>query len=115
MPAAETEAQLARCRTALDALLTVAHLVARPDILFLQALAIYVTYLRVHEAGRRVWVLNGLAIRLAQSMGLYRDGVHLRLAPFDTEMRLRLWWYLYVLDSRAPEDQGLQSTITVTN
>lgn len=26
-------------------------------------------------------------------------------------MRLRLWWHLCVLDSRAPEDQGFQTTI----
>ncbi|CAK7243435.1 MAG: hypothetical protein STHCBS139747_004957 [Sporothrix thermara] len=115
LPAAEIETQLSRCRAALDTLLTVTHLVARPDMSYLQALAIYVTCLRVHEAGRRVWVLNGLAIRLAQSMGLHRDGAHLRLAPFDTEMRLRLWWHLCVLDSRAPEDQGLQPTIAVAN
>ncbi|CAK7226003.1 hypothetical protein SCUCBS95973_006056 [Sporothrix curviconia] len=111
----EAHALLARCKTALDSLLTVAHLVARPDMPFLQALAIYVTCLRAHEVGRSVWVLNGLAIRLAQSMGLHRDGAHLRLRPFDTEMRLRLWWHLCVLDSRAPEDQGLQPTIAVTN
>ncbi|CAK7214631.1 hypothetical protein SBRCBS47491_002211 [Sporothrix bragantina] len=115
LPAEKTQAQLARCKTALDSLMTVAHLVARPDMPYLQALAIYVTCLRVHEVGRSVWVLNGLAIRLAQSMGLHRDGAHLRLSPFDTEMRLRLWWHLCVLDSRAPEDQGLQPTIAVTN
>lgn len=62
-----------------------------------------------------MWILNGLAIRLAQSMGLHRDGAHLKLSPFETEMRLRLWWHLCILDSRAPEDQGLQPTIAVTN
>ena len=30
-------------------------------------------------------------------------------------MRLRLWWHLCVLDSRAPEDQGLQSTVDLMN
>lgn len=48
-------------------------------------------------------------------MGLHRDGSHLKLSPFETEMRLRLWWHLCILDSRAPEDQGLQPTIAVTN
>ncbi|KAL1881043.1 hypothetical protein Plec18167_003585 [Paecilomyces lecythidis] len=81
----------------------------------LQALAIYVTCLRVHEVGRSVWVLNGLAIRLAQSIGLHRDGASLQLSPFETEMRLRLWWHLCVLDSRAPEDQGFQPTVDVMN
>lgn len=30
-------------------------------------------------------------------------------------MRLRLWWHLCVLDSRAPEDQGFQPTVDVMN
>lgn len=30
-------------------------------------------------------------------------------------MRLRLWWHLCVLDSRAPEDQGFQPTVDLTN
>lgn len=71
--------------------------------------------MRVHEVGRSVWVLNGLAIRLAQSIGLHRDGAYLQLSPFETEMRLRLWWHLCVLDSRAPEDQGFQPTIDLIN
>ncbi|CAK7264323.1 hypothetical protein SEPCBS119000_000929 [Sporothrix epigloea] len=104
----EARAQLARCKTALDSLLTVTNLVERPDMPFLQALAIYVTCLRVHNASRSVWVLNGLAIRLAQSMGLHRNEAYSQLSPFESEMRLCLWWHLCVLDSRAPEDQGLQ-------
>ncbi|KAL1893344.1 hypothetical protein Sste5346_006522 [Sporothrix stenoceras] len=106
---------ISRFKTALDQLLTVRHLINQPDIQCIQALAIYVTCLRAHEVGRSVWILNGLAIRLAQSMGLHRDGSHLKLSPFETEMRLRLWWHLCILDSRAPEDQGLQPTIAVTN
>lgn len=30
-------------------------------------------------------------------------------------MRLRLWWHLCVLDSRAPEDQGFQPTVDVVD
>ena len=71
--------------------------------------------MRVHEVGRSVWILNGLAIRLAQSINLNRDGSSLQLSPFETEMRLRLWWHLCVLDSRAPEDQGFQPTVDVMN
>jgi hypothetical protein len=76
---------------------------------------VFQTCLRVHEVGRSVWVLNGLAIRLAQSIGLHRDGASLQLSPFETEMRLRLWWHLCVLDSRAPEDHGFQPTVDIIN
>ncbi|EED22597.1 conserved hypothetical protein [Talaromyces stipitatus ATCC 10500] len=106
---------LKRYKICLDRLLIATDLMNRPDMPALQALAIYVTCLRVHEVGRSVWVLNGLAIRLAQSIGLHRDGACFQLSPFETEMRLRLWWHLCVLDSRAPEDQGFQPTVDVMN
>lgn len=73
------------------------------------------TCLRAHELGRRVWVLTALVIRLAQSISLHRDGSSLKLSPFETEMRIRLWWHLCVLDSRAPEDQGFQPCIDLAN
>lgn len=69
----------------------------------------------MHEVGRGVWVLTGLAIRVAQSINLHLDGAWLQLSPFETEMRLRLWWHLCILDSRAPEDQGFNTTVDVTN
>ncbi|CAG7949172.1 unnamed protein product [Penicillium olsonii] len=111
----DRHALLKNYKTALDRLLLVTEVMNRPEIPVLQALAIYTTCLRVHETGRGAWILNGLAIRLAQSVGLHRDGASLRLSPFDTEIRLRLWWHLCVLDSRAPEDQGFELTIDVLN
>lgn len=57
-----------------------------------------------------MWILNGLAVRTAQSLGLHRDGKRLGLSPFQTEIRRRLWWHLLVRDSRAGEDYGLENT-----
>lgn len=54
-----------------------------------------------------MWVLNGLAIRLAQSIGLHRDGKDFNLSPFDSEIRRRLWWHLLAKDARASEDHGI--------
>ncbi|KIV83881.1 hypothetical protein PV11_05869 [Exophiala sideris] len=111
----EKLALLSRYKISLDRLLMGPDLMNRPDLTALQALAIYVTCLRAREVGRSAWVLNGLTIRLAQSIGLHRDGACLRLNPFETEMRLRLWWHLCVLESRAPEDQGFQPTVDIMN
>ncbi|KIW12849.1 hypothetical protein PV08_08036 [Exophiala spinifera] len=111
----EKLALLNRYKLCLDQLLVVPDLMDRPELAALQALAIYATCLRANEVGRKVWVLVGLAIRLAQSIGLHRDGASLRLSPFETEMRLRLWWHLCVLESRSPEDQGSPPTVDVTN
>ncbi|PTB48002.1 hypothetical protein M431DRAFT_501578 [Trichoderma harzianum CBS 226.95] len=102
-------------QTALDRLLVTPDFMKRPDVTGLQALAIYVTCSRANELGRPVWVLNGLVIRLAQSIGLHRDGASLKLSLFESEMRLRLWWHLCVLESRASEDQGFQPTVDITN
>lgn len=60
-------------------------------------------------------MLIGIAIRLAQSIGIHRDGAYLKLSPFETEIRLRLWWQLCLLDSRAPEDHGFVHTIDHLN
>lgn len=68
------------------------------------------TALRVHNTGRAVWTLNGLAIRAAQSIGLHRDGRKLGLSPFESELRRRLWWYFLTRDGRAAEDYGLHNT-----
>ena len=71
------------------------------------------TCLRVHEIGRTVWILIGTTIRLAESIGLHRDGALLKLSPFETEIRLRLWWHLCLLDSRSPEDHGFEYTVDI--
>ncbi|PTB47466.1 hypothetical protein M431DRAFT_102197 [Trichoderma harzianum CBS 226.95] len=76
----------------------------------LLALVIYLSGLRVHNRGKGIWILNGLTIRIAQSLGLHRDGLRLGLPPFQSEMRRRLWWHLLSRDSRSGEDYGLENT-----
>jgi hypothetical protein len=63
--------------------------------------------LRAFNTGRSAWSLAGLCLRLAQSIGLHRDGSNLRLSPFESEMRRRLWWCLSAADTRAAEDLGI--------
>lgn len=41
-----------------------------------------------------MWHLAGIASRIAQRLGLHRDGEKLGLLPFDTEVRRRLWWQI---------------------
>ncbi|THC95227.1 hypothetical protein EYZ11_005304 [Aspergillus tanneri] len=86
-----------------------------PKVTELQALTIFVTCLRAHDTSRAVWVLIGTTIRLAQSIGLHRDGMLLKLCPFETEIRVRLWWHLCLLDSRSPEDHGFELTLDIFN
>ncbi|KAF4440981.1 hypothetical protein FACUT_3010 [Fusarium acutatum] len=80
----------------------------RPTLTGLRALAIYLSAIRVHNRGKSVWILNGLVIRVAQSLGLHKDGTQLGLPPFESELRRRLWWHIITRDSRSGEDFGLE-------
>ena len=54
-----------------------------------------------------LWTLTGVATRIAQRLGLHRDGVDLKLPPFEIEMRRRLWWQIILLEARAGEFSGV--------
>lgn len=82
------------------------------EIIVLQAYVIFLICLRRNDDARIIWTLTGLVVRMAQTLGLHRDGGHYDLPPFDTEMRRRLWWQICILDSRASEDHGCDPTIT---
>src|SRR5687768_12988384 len=53
------------------------------------------------------WVLSGALVRIAMSMGYHRDGTHLSLSPFETEMRRRIWWQIVFFDIKLGIDSGL--------
>lgn len=55
--------------------------------------------------------MTGLAIRIAQSIGLDRDGTLFNLPPLQTELRRRVWWQLILNDLRASEARGTMSTL----
>ncbi|KAK9444435.1 fungal specific transcription factor [Metarhizium brunneum] len=90
--------------------LSAANILEHPTLLLLQGLAIYLTASRTHSHGRSSWILNGLALRIAQSIGLHRDGSNLGLRPFEAEVRRRLWWHMLARDNRAAEDHGISSS-----
>jgi hypothetical protein len=61
---------------------------------------------RPESDARTVWTLAGVANRIAQSMGVHRDGRALGVPPFETELRRRLWWQITILDFRSAELTG---------
>ncbi|KAM0280548.1 hypothetical protein ACHAQH_003993 [Verticillium albo-atrum] len=103
-------ASLQQFKTGLEQAVAHADFLENPTITTIQALAVYLSALRVHNAGRGIWTLAGLVIRAAQSIGLHHDGKKLGLSPFESEIRRRLWWYLVCRDGRAAEDYGLENT-----
>ncbi|ETS80340.1 hypothetical protein PFICI_07869 [Pestalotiopsis fici W106-1] len=69
------------------------------DFVVLQALVLYQLSLMGRYDRHAAWILNGVIIRIAQKLGLHRDGELLGLSAFDTEMRRRVWWQIILLDA----------------
>lgn len=99
---------LLRYLAATEAALTRADVLGTTDIVVLQALLLYLLAVRDLYEPRAVWTLTGVAMRLAEGMGLDHDGAAetsspSSLSPFDVEMRRRLWWQLRMHDFRTAE------------
>ena len=93
-------------RTVTENALSAAGFVTTTDIIVLQALVLYLAALRAIGETPYVWSMTGLAIRIAGTIGLARDGIVLGLPPFECEMRRRLWWAIVYLDARTAELVG---------
>lgn len=102
-----------RYRLGLEHALAKADFLNAPDIVLVQAFAIFLLLVRRHDSPRYVWMMTGLVIRMGQYLGLQRDGSHFEhLTPFEIETRRKVWWNLCMLDMRSSEDQGTELTIT---
>ncbi|CAG8527020.1 237_t:CDS:2, partial [Diversispora eburnea] len=58
--------------------------------------------LALHQLGKknsRPWIYIGLAIRLAQDMGIHRDSANWKLDEKEAEIRRRTWWACIIIDS----------------
>jgi hypothetical protein len=63
-----------------------------------------------------VWGLTGLALRIAQYMGLHRDGTNAKsLSPLEIEIRRRLWHQICLIDVRAAETLGFAPSTIETD
>lgn len=58
------------------------------------------------EISRAHSALAGTAIRLAECMGLHRDGSHYGLDPVEIHVRRLIWYQLCWLDIRTCEASG---------
>lgn len=114
---------LQRYRHATRSALARAKFMSSSELPVLQAFMLYLISMRSVYDSRTLWTLAGVASRIAQGMGLHRDGSDLGVSPFETELRRRLWWQISILDFRSAElsgsgrfgDFGLSNTKTPTN
>lgn len=107
----EKSVLLSRYRFAVEQALARANFLVTEEAIVLQAFVIFLICLRRNNDARVIWTLTGLVVRIAQTLGIHRDGSHFGLQPFDIEMRRRLWWQVCILDTRASEDHGCDPTI----
>ncbi|EAW19513.1 putative C6 transcription factor [Aspergillus fischeri NRRL 181] len=78
----------------------------------LQAYTLFLIAMRTQIDSHTFWILTGVAIRLAQRIGLHRDGESLGLPPFEVQMRRRLFWQLLPLDGYAGQVCGTGISIS---
>jgi hypothetical protein len=77
---------LNRYRFGLEQALARAEFLQTDEIIVLQAFIIFLICLRRNDDARIIWTLTGLVVRMAQTLGLHRDGTHFDLPPFQIEM-----------------------------
>ncbi|KAJ9659582.1 hypothetical protein H2198_002995 [Neophaeococcomyces mojaviensis] len=78
-----------------------------------QILLLHVIYLALRGKGGMAWIMCGLAIRHAQSIGLHRKSPRdLDLAKEQIELRSQLWWCAFTFDAFLSLTQGRPTAIT---
>ncbi|PYH47846.1 Zn(II)2Cys6 transcription factor [Aspergillus saccharolyticus JOP 1030-1] len=104
---------LSRFRRGARLALSNAGILRTSEIVVLQAFLLYLLSMRGFSDPHSIWCLCGVAIRLAQRIGLHRDGSHYGLSIFETEMRRRLWLQLSILDATTAQQTGVSAQVSV--
>ena len=81
----------------------------------LQALVLFLMASRHSYDAHTYWILTGVAVRIAQRMGLHRDGDKLGLPPFEVQMRRRMFYQLLPLDGGASQRAGTLGAMMPTD
>lgn len=106
----EHQTELDHLKHGLEISLSLSDFLEQPTMYSLQAMTIFLGAFRSFGSGRSIWTMNGTVLRIAQLMGLHRDGKFFNLSPFDQEMRHRLWWRIVTTEGRTHEDHGMWIT-----
>ncbi|KAM3079931.1 hypothetical protein ACMFMF_003349 [Clarireedia jacksonii] len=101
----------ARYKLAAHQALIKANFLNTSSLMTLQAFLLYLMGVRGNNQSDSLYVLSGVAVRLARRMGLHRDGQSLGLSPFETEIRRRLWWLIVNVDCRTAEFSGMKPSV----
>ncbi|GES58479.1 DUF3500-domain-containing protein [Aspergillus terreus] len=87
--------------------------IASPTETSLQILLLYVIHHLYHGKCGIAWVFCGLAIRIAQSLGLHRKiPQEMELSLNHERLRSRLWWIVFCFDANLSLSQGRPPGVT---
>lgn len=100
-----------RYRFAVEQAMARANLLNTQSLVLLQAAVLFLICVRREDDTKFVWSMTSVILRLAQGLGVHRDGTNFALKPFETEMRRRLWWHICLMDVRSSEDHGTDPLI----
>ncbi|KAK1726747.1 fungal-specific transcription factor domain-containing protein [Colletotrichum acutatum] len=100
-----------RMKTETERALGKANFLRTTRVETMQAFIMYMLPLCRAEVSRAHSVLVGAAVRMAECMGLHRDGETYGLNPLDTHVRRLIWHQLCFLDIRTCEAQGPRPAI----
>ncbi|KAF2086326.1 hypothetical protein K490DRAFT_44677, partial [Saccharata proteae CBS 121410] len=89
-----------------EAALSRANLVRTAKLETLQAFVMYLIPLCRSDCSRAHSALTAMAIRLAECMGLHRDGSYYGLSAVETHIRRLVWYQLCFLDIRVCDSSG---------
>ena len=76
----------------------VPRLISKGDLPSLHALILFSFYLQVTGQVLLMAQMNGVLVRLAQSLGLHRHSRRFKFMEGQVEMRKRMWWWIYIYD-----------------
>ncbi|KAH8599545.1 hypothetical protein B0O99DRAFT_724405 [Bisporella sp. PMI_857] len=80
---------LKKFSTSVQQALINARLLKSLNLTTLQAFVLYILAVRKCYDPHSMWILTGSAVRIAQRLGIHRDGADHQISPFDVEMRRR--------------------------
>ncbi|KAF2148887.1 hypothetical protein K461DRAFT_232285 [Myriangium duriaei CBS 260.36] len=95
-----------RLKTGTEVCLAKANFLRTTKLETMQAFVMFLIPLCRAEVSRAHSALTGTAIRLAECMGLHRDGTLYGFSPVETHVRRLVWYHLCFLDIRTCEATG---------
>ncbi|KAE8306331.1 fungal-specific transcription factor domain-containing protein [Aspergillus transmontanensis] len=76
-------------------------LLQRGSLPLLQALTLMANYLQKRNRPNSGFAMLGMAMNMAQSIGMHREFPATSISLFEMEIRRRVWWTIYIFDSGA--------------